>query len=99
MSDWALEYFEHGYAQRWGRRHPTIFDWKSHACGTSSSSRRILEWLTCTLTFGPPRMTERISVSGSRGSGEYEGVSPVRMACGSNPRRHQRSGSSPSASA
>jgi SAM-dependent methyltransferase len=25
-----------------------------------------------TLTFGPPRMTERISVSGSRGSGEYE---------------------------
>ena len=25
-----------------------------------------------TLTFGPPRMTERISVSGSRGNGEYE---------------------------
>jgi ubiquinone/menaquinone biosynthesis C-methylase UbiE len=25
-----------------------------------------------TLTWGPPRMTERISVSGSRGHGEYE---------------------------
>ena len=25
-----------------------------------------------TLTFGPPRMTQRISVSGSRGHGEYE---------------------------
>jgi hypothetical protein len=25
-----------------------------------------------TLTLGPPRMTERISVSGSRGHGEYE---------------------------
>jgi hypothetical protein len=25
-----------------------------------------------TLTFGPPRMTERIRVSGSRGTGEYE---------------------------
>jgi ubiquinone/menaquinone biosynthesis C-methylase UbiE len=42
--------------------------------------------VTSTLTFGPPRMTQRISVSGSRGHGEYErrqrlyGVEELRAA-------------------
>ena len=87
MSDWARHYFDHGYARRWGLKAGRVLRVGGHLAVKVVNATFVLADFRATerqerdgtvidvvntLSVDPPRLLQRLHISGSDGAPAYE---------------------------